>query len=197
MNSRNSIFKVYSRLGTLAFGVILLTQTSPASDNESVKPVQQPVVVDARGGPIGGVVALNGPATTVLIDVGGRPFNLNVLPEQLVGTGGPLYFTMSNCAGTSYITFQPPGLSTPSVLAGPGNSLYAAVLNATPLPITALSTLPPSSPGGPLSICFNYPTTAPPGAPPPPPLPQVFAIAALPLVDLNTVFTPPFSIRLN
>jgi hypothetical protein len=197
MNNRNSIFKLYSRLATLAFGVILLTQTSPALDNQSVRPVEQPVVVDAHGGPLGSVVALNGPAATVLIDVGGGVFSLNVLPTQLQGTGGSLYFTTSNCTGTPYIMFQPPALSTPSVLAAPGNSLYTAVPNATPLPITALSTLPPSIPGGPPSSCFTFPTTAPPGAPPPPPPPQVFAIAAFRLVDLNTVFAPPFRIWSN
>jgi hypothetical protein len=195
MNNRNRIYKLYSRLAAIAFGVILLTQTSPALDNQSVRPVEQPVVVDAHGDPLGSVVAINGPAATVLINAGGGVFSLNVLPTQLQGAGGSLYFITPNCTGTPYIMFQPPSLSTPSVLAAPGNSLYTAVPNATPLPITALSTLPPSIPGGPSSSCFTFPTTAPPGAPPPPPPPQVFAIAAMRLVDLNAVFTPPFSIR--
>jgi hypothetical protein len=195
--SMSSICKLYSRLATLACGVILLTQASSGNDNQSVRPVEQPAVVDAHGDPLGGVVALNGPAATVLIDVGGGVFSLNVLPTQLQGTGGALFFITPNCTGTPYIMFQPPALSTPSVLAAPGNSLYTAVPNATPLPITALSTLPPSIPGGPPLSCFTFPTTAPPGAPPPPPPPQVFAIAAMRVVDLNTVFTPPFRIRSN
>jgi hypothetical protein len=185
VNKKSSIFKLYSRSATLAFGVILITQTSPADDNQSVKPVEQPVVVAAHGRPLGGVVALNGPAATVLINVGGGLFSLNVLPDQLLGTGGPLYFTTNNCTGTPYISFQPPGLSTPSVLAAPGNSLYAAVPNAIPLSITPLSVLLPSIPGGPPVPC----------APIPPP--PIFAIAAMRLVDLSTVFTPPFSIRSN
>ena len=196
MNNRNSIFRLYSRSATLAFGVILLTQTSPANDNQSVRPVEQPVVVDAHGGPLGGVVALNGPAAMVLIVVGGGPFSLNVLPGQLLGTGGSLYFTSNNCTGTPYISFQPPGLSTPSVLAAPGNSLYAAAPNATPLSITALSLLLPSIPGGPSASCQSTTPPPPPGVPPLPP-PQVFAVAAVRLVDLSTVFTPPFSIRSN
>jgi len=200
MNNRNSIFKLYSRVATLAFGVILLTQTSPANDNQSVRPVEQPVrpveqpiVVAAHGDTLGSVVALNGPTAMVLIDVGGRLFSLNVVPDQLLGTGGSLYFTTNNCTGTFYISFQPPGLSTPSILAAPGNSLYAADPNATPLLITALSVLLPSIPGGPAS-CQPSPPPPPPGAPPPL---QVFAVAALRLVDLNTAFTPPFSIRSN
>jgi hypothetical protein len=198
MNNKSSIFKSYSKLATLAFGVILLTQTSPAKDNQSVRPVQQPVVVDADGDTVGGVVGLNGPVATVLINFGGGLFSLTVLPSQLLGTGGPLYFTTPNCMGTPYITFQPPGLSTPSVLAAPGNSLYAAVTNATPLLILALSVLAPSIPGGPPSSCQSLtPPPPPPPAPPPPPPPQVFAIAAMRLVDLNTVFTAPFSIRSN
>jgi hypothetical protein len=163
--------------------VILLTQTSPA---QSVKPVERPVVTDAHGAMLGSVVAINGPTAMVLIDLGGRPFSLNVLPTQLLGTGGPLYFTTTNCTGIPYITFQPPGLSTPSVLAAPSNSLYAAVPNAIPLLITALSVQLPAMPGGPPS-CQSTP----------PPPPQVFAVAAMRLVDLNTVFTPPFSIRSN
>jgi hypothetical protein len=198
MNNKSSICRSYLRLATLAFGLILLTQTSPANDSQSMRPVEQPVVVQAHGEPLGGVLALNGPAAMVLINVGGGLFSLNVLPDQLLGTGGPLYFTTSNCTGTPYITFQPPGLSTPSVLAAPGNSLYAAVPNATPLPITALSVLLPSIPGGPPSSCQSTtPPPPPPLAPPPPPPPQVFAIAAVRLVDLNTAFTPPFSIRSN
>jgi hypothetical protein len=191
VNNKSSIFKLYSRSATLAFGVILLTQTSPADDNQSVRAVEQPVVVEAHGAPLGGIVALNGPAATVLINVGGGLFSLNVLPNQLLGTGGPLYFTSNNCAGTPYITFQQPGLSTPSVLAAPGNSLYAAVPNAFPSPITPLSLLLPSIPGGPPATCV--PILPPP--PPTPPPPPVFAVPALRLVDLNTVFTPPFSIR--
>lgn len=186
-----------NKLATLAFGVILLTQTSPANDNQLVRPVDQPIVVDARGGPVGGVVGFNGPAAlvaVVLIDVGGHLFSLNVVPNQLLGTGGPLYFTTGNCAGTPYIMFPAPGLSTPSVLAAPGNSLYAAVPNATPLMITALSELLPSIPGGPPQTCQPTPLPVPPGVPPPPAT-QVFAIAAMRLVDLNTVFTAPFSIR--
>ena len=194
MNNRDSIFKVHSRLATLAFGVILLMQTSTANDNQSVRPVEQPVVVDAHGNTLGGVVALNGPAATVLIDVGGSLFSLNVLPNQLLGTGGSLYFTTNNCMGTPYISFQPPGLSTASILAAPGNSLYAAVPNPTPLSITALSMLLPAIPGGPPVSCQS---TTPPPAPGAPPIlpPQVFAVAALRLVDLNTAFTPTFRIR--
>jgi len=60
MNNRNSIFKLYSRLAALAFRVILLRQTSPANENQSVRPVEQPVVVDAHGDTLGSVVALNG-----------------------------------------------------------------------------------------------------------------------------------------
>jgi hypothetical protein len=195
MNNKSSTCRLYLRLATLAFGVILLTQTSPA-DNQSVRPVEQPVVVEAHGAPLGGVVALNGPTAMVLINVGGGLFSLNVLQDQLLGTGGPLYFTTNDCTGTPYITFQQPGLSTPSVLAAPGNSLYAAVPSATPRPILALSVLLPSIPGGPPLSCQSTTPPPPPGAPPPPP-PQVFAIAASRLVDLNTVFTPPFSIRSN
>ena len=143
---------------------------------------------------LGSVVAINGPTAMVLIDLGGRPFSLNVLPTQLLGTGGPLYFTTTNCTGIPYITFQPPGLSTPSVLAAPSNSLYAAVPNATPLFITALSLLLPSIPGGPPSSCPSTTPPPPPGAPPLLP-PQVFAVAALRLVDLSIAFTPPFRIR--
>ena len=194
MNNRNGISKLYSKLATLAFGVIFLTQTSPASDNQSVRPLEQPAVVDAHGDTLGSVIALSGPAATVLIDVGGRLFTLNVLPGQLQGTGGSLYFTTNNCTGTPYISFQPPGLSTPSILAAPGNSLYAAVPNATPLLITALSLLLPSIPGGPPSSCQSTTPPPPPGAPPLLP-PQVFAVAALRLVDLSIAFTPPFRIR--
>lgn len=201
MNNKRGICTSYLKLAALAFGVILLTQTARANDNQSVRPVEQPIVVDAHGFPLGGVVGLNDPTATVLINVGGGVgggvFSLNVLPSQLLGTGGSLYFTTANCTGTPYITFQPPALATPSVLAAPGNSLYAAVPNATPLQITALSVLLPSIPGGPPASCQSTTPPPPVGVPPPPPPtpPQVFAIAAVSLVDLNTVFTPPFSIR--
>jgi hypothetical protein len=148
MSNKRIVSRSHVTSVTLAFGVILLTQTLLAYDNQSVRPVEQPVVVDAHGDAVGGVVGLNGPAATVLMDLGGGVFSLNVLPSQLLGTGGPLYFTTSNCTGTAYITFQPPALATPSVLAAPGNSLYAAIPNATPLQITALSQLLPSIPRG-------------------------------------------------
>jgi hypothetical protein len=196
MNDKRIVSRSHVKSVTLAFGVILLTQTLLADDNQSVRPVQQPVVVDAHGDAVGSVVGLNGLAATVLIDFGGGVFSLTVLPSQLLGTGGPLYFTTSNCTGTAYITSQPPALATPSVLAAPGNSLYAAIPNATPQQITALSQLLPSIPGGPAVSCQSTTPPPPPSAPPPAP-PQVFAVPALRLVDLSTAFTPPFSLRSN
>src|SRR5262249_9628439 len=132
---------------------------------------------------------------TVLVEVAARLVSLNVTPNQLVGTGGPLFFTTNNCTGTPYTPAQPPGLVATSTLAGPGNSLYVATPNAIPQLITALSTLPPTPPGVPPICLPTVPPPPPPPAPPPPGPPQVFAVPALRLIDLNAVFTAPFSIR--
>lgn len=191
-----SVRKPFVILAMLAFGLVLVTQKSPAKDKQSVKPVEQPVVVDADGDELGSVLGLNGPTAVVLIDFEGRLFSLNVLKDRLFGTQGPLFFTTNNCTGTPYIPVLPTALVTLSTIAPPGNSLYAENPNSIPLIITALSVLQPSFPGGPPASCQpTTPPPPPPGVPPPPGPPQIFAIAALRLVDLDTVFTAPFSIR--
>lgn len=184
----------WSVLG-LALGSLLITNKSSAEDKESVRPVDQAVVVDVHGHKLGNVVNVNGPLAMVLVEAAGHLVSLNVTPNQLLGTGGPLFFTTNNCTGTPYVAAQPPALVAVSTLAAPGNSVYVQTPNAIPQLITALSTLPPAPPGVPPICLSTVPPPPPPPAPPPPAPPQVFAVPARRLVDLNTVFTAPFRIR--
>jgi len=179
----------------IALATVLVSAKSSAADKDSVKPAEQAVVVDALEHRLGSIIGLNGPLATILIEIGGSVVSLNVAPNQLLGTSGPLYFITKDCTGTPYVPALPPALVASSTLAGPGNSLYVGKPNAIPQLITALSTLPPAPPGVPPICLSTTPPPPPPPAPPPPGPPQVFAVPALRLVDLNGIFMAPFRIR--
>jgi hypothetical protein len=191
---RINFAKSPAMFATLAFGFIIVTQNLPAKDKQAVTPLEQAVIVDADGDKVGSVLGLNGPMAVVLIQFQGRLFSLNVSKNGLSPTGNPVFFTTNNCTGTPYVIVQAPGLVTLSTIAPPGNSLYGNDPNGIPQIITALSLLLPSVPGGQPASCQSTTPPPPPGVPPPSP-PQILAVPALRLVDLNTVFTAPFSIR--
>ncbi len=178
----------------VACGLMLLAQNLAAKDKGAVTPLEQAVIVDADGDRLGSVLGLNGPMALTLIQFQGRLFSINVSKNGLLGTGSPVLFTTANCTGTAYVSVGTSGLVTLSTIAPPGNSLYAEDPNGIPQVITPLSLLVPSGPGGQPGSCQSTTPPPPPGVPPPSP-PQILAVPAVRLIDLNTVFTAPFSIR--
>jgi hypothetical protein len=171
-------------------GMVIGPVDLSAKQKQAAIPVEQPVVVDADGDTLGSVIGLSGSSATVLVSLQGRLFSLYVSKDSLIGTGGPLFFTTNDCTGTPYIPVQLAALVTTSTIARPGSSLYVENPSSIPQLITALSILL----GGPQAVCQSTPPPPPPGVPPPGP-PQLSAISAIRLVDLNGVFTAPFTIR--
>jgi hypothetical protein len=191
-----SIGKRFAIVATVVLGPIIMAHPASAKDKHSVTPVEEPVVVDADGDKLGSLLGLNGPLALVLVGVQRGLFSLYVSKSSIIATGSPLLFTTNDCTGIPYVQVQAIGIVTQSTLAPPGNSLYVGDPSATPQIITPLSLLQPAFPGGPAASCQSTtPPPPPPGVPPPPGPPQLSAVRALRLVDLNTVFSAPFSIR--
>ena len=110
-------------------------------DNINVRSVDNPVVVDAQGDRLGGVVSLNGPVATVLMQVAGHIVSVQAMKSQLLATGSPLYFTTNNCTGTPLVQASAPGVVELSTLAAPGTSVWVGVQNAAPTLVTVAELL--------------------------------------------------------
>lgn len=150
-------------------------------------------VFDANGKKVGEVIAVpspGGPVVTAL-KVGARRFPLWVYQAGFAGDDGTtgfgaagtrVYFETSDCSGTA---FAVPGSILPHiVVARPGRTVYFADSAEAPQPIIWLSFLPETSQGQDPGACSSE------GGPQ-----MINAVPAIPLIDLDTQFTPPLSVR--
>lgn len=150
-----------------------------------VKPVGQVAVVDSKGKIVGhtvGGLGLNFLATahpsfepTVLLQVDQRLVAVNVAKDRFYA--GQILFEFENCQGTPWF---PPLNRTESLLpyvvvGPPGNTIYLPQTNALPQLMTYSSVLTFGS-----CSSFSFSSTGIPG---------------VALINLDTVFTPPFSLR--
>jgi hypothetical protein len=121
----------------------------------------------------------------VYFRVGDFTFGLIVYRPRFQGNAGSdVFFETSDCSGTPFIRMLSTLIAVPvTTVARPGNTVYFAEPDATPQTITAMSRLPQGGGDGPAGPC----TAAD----------EVFsdAVPAIPLVDMDTHFTPPFIAR--
>lgn len=146
-------------------------------------------VFDANGNRVGGVVGVTEPQEPVVIafHVGTYVFPLWVHRGAFAGdtigaaTQNSVFFETTDCSGPSFALAMSTVILPRIVVARPGSTIYFADPFAAPQVITARSFLPGAS-----------------GAPPDPcgvAMSAVTVVPAIPLLDLDTLFTPPFSVR--
>ncbi|MBI2818695.1 MAG: hypothetical protein HYX73_01835 [Acidobacteria bacterium] len=161
------------------------------SQQVKVKSVNRIVIVDSRGKTVGeslGAVGIrvtevgSGPTDlrpTVLIQVNQTVTPVNVARDRFYG--GNLFFETLDCVGAAWFPAEPFGnwpapLLPQSAVAPPGQSLFVETPNTQPQTINVRSMT------GAGLACSN----------------TSFSLRAVPaqlLVDLLTVFTPPFTLK--
>lgn len=142
----------------------------------------QLVAVDSTGATIGPIIdSAFGGATSVLavVELGGAPYPLPITRSGYVRIGD-LFFTTSNCTGTPYsnddINFGGVGIFPVTVVSEPGNSLYGQIGDRTQITAASRRQL--------TGECIV----------------QSFPFDGYPLgflVNLDTLFTPPFRAALQ
>jgi len=141
------------------------------------------MVVDSAGtvvGPITGFT-FDGPRLVlpqVVLQLDGRLVGLLVHPDRFEGSGPSLAYESTNCTGQAWLSGPFATLILPGTIDSPFKTvLYIPDPSATPglVTVTARSLW--------LGTCFPFE------------FPVSSAVPAIPLVDLNTLFTPPFSLK--
>lgn len=145
----------------------------------TLKSVDALVVVDANGKKVGTVtdIGLTLTGAAVVFEVDGFLFALFITQGSFIGTFTFFQFESTDCTGTPFI-----GSSTGLLLHGvavfpPGMTVYRPDPTATPRTITSRSEM------GNAGSCIVITRTIPDRSP------------AFPLIDLSTLFTPPFSVK--
>ena len=129
--------------------------------------------MDSKGKIVGSVAGALGFSTTVLLKIEDRLIPVALLKNSYLRASS-LFFELPNCQGTAWIIPTPDTLVTNAMVRPPGNTIYIAEEDVVPVQITIASlfgTICQSSSG------------------------KVEAVPAVPVIDLDTVFTPPFSVR--
>jgi hypothetical protein len=156
---------------------ILLSFASIGWAGQSVTPGGVLFAYDAQGKKVGRVVDVN--SSVVSLRVGATTTRATVFADGLrVDNGGYPYFESSDCTGPAFIPVLPDNLWSRLFATG-GTTVYGSQPNAAAQTITVGSAQP-----GP---CETAAQIGPPS--------QIQAFPAVPVVDLSTVFTPPFSIH--
>jgi hypothetical protein len=148
-------------------------------------------VYDANGNRVGRVIGITELQNRafVVFHIGMHKFLLWVNEIQLSGefetsTQNSIFFETPDCTGPPFAiavsSFRLPRV----VVASPGNTLYVTDSVTPPQPMTFRSFLPGAAGDAP-GPCGQEAG----------PIVINSAVPAIPLLDLNTVFTPPFSVR--
>ena len=162
--------------------VCLLLVSECFAQQPRLKVVQQVTVVDSRGKIVGQADSIQslGQFATVLLKTDDRLVNLTVKRDGYL-VSFSLLFESSNCSGTPWILDN--GTRSSFALFGtvgpPGHTLYVRDENAVPRTVTIQTMFDHTGCGdiGPFG-----------------PVP-ISVLPALPLIDLDAWFTPPFSLR--
>jgi hypothetical protein len=112
----------------------------------------------------------------VVLERNGQRVGLLVHPDRFEGSGPSLAYESLDCTGQAWLNGPFATLILPGTIEGPGQTVYIPDLSATPGLVTAQSLLQ-------MGRCFTFQFDVSP------------AVPALPLVDLDTVFTPPFRLK--
>jgi len=139
------------------------------------------MIVDSVGTVVGSVTGFtfDGPQRilpNVVFQKDGLLVGLMVGPGGLEGSGGSLVFDQAGCQGKAYLSGPFATLVLPGTIEGPGQTLYVPDPSAPAGLVTARSLLQAGT-------CFTFQFVLP------------SAVPAVLLVDLDTLFTPPFSLK--
>jgi hypothetical protein len=146
---------------------------------QTFQPIDQLSVVDSSGKTMGKLLDLyKGNSGSAIVALKANDLVFTVWIHRDSFETGDLCFESADCSGPAFPCecFDPPLLgAAQAVISAPGNTLYATAAGATPRPVTLRS----SSWGGTCSD-LGWENTCD------------SALPVQPLVDLDTLFTPPF-----
>ncbi len=140
--------------------------------------VQRLVVVDVNGKLVGEAIDL--PGNPVLAFQNEKLlFEVIVTPAFFSGYGGgALFYESTDCSGAPLMNLSPT-LLLQTVVNPPGMTVYVPDTSAIAQEVNINSALPDVAQGG---GCSTFSFTS-------------FMVPAVPVVDLGSLFTPPFSVR--
>jgi hypothetical protein len=164
----------------LAVAVMVWLVITAADAQPRLKSVESLVVVDATGKKVGEVIETGFEnLAEVAFEVDGLVFTLFTRPDGLFFSGTYiLYFESTDCTGTPLISPDPGGLLQVAAVGPPGMTVYGPDSSATPQTITTRSSINRFTGAciDDLDIARNM-------------------VPALPLIDLDPLFTPPFKVK--
>lgn len=177
--------------------LILSSGVAPWGISEGLAQVESLIVVDATGKTLGPVLDAVGPGDslpTVPFKIGNSIFTLAVASTRFLPPNGQpnsLYFNSAGCNGltgqaVAVITdLQPLNIILWSFVGADGGTVYGPTPNSQPIQsFTALSKLKVQRP--PLAVVCEDLTS---------PIVTGPAVPAMPIVNMLTLFTPPFSVQ--
>ncbi len=149
--------------------------------------VQRLVVVDANGKLVGEVIdTLFGYNPLLAFRQEGKLFMVALTPDSapffgITGTGignGAFYFESTDCSGAP-LMYRTPDFVLPTVVNPPGMTVYVPDTSVIPQDVNFNSVLGEVGGG---ATCGTFSGT-------------LSLVPAVPVVDLGSLFTPPFSVR--
>jgi hypothetical protein len=171
----------------IAVTLVLASLTAAFAAPPVLKDRNSLTVVDAHGVKVGDLFSGDTINGFLAFEVDQQPFVLRVSPQGLAGAFTTVVFNSNNCSGPPLIfrrdetTFPAAFLLYPAnAIDGPGRTLYLEDPAADPFVLQTFS-------GSQLDVdgtCRPASTTDP----------SVF-VPVQPIIDLDTLFTPPFSVR--
>ncbi len=171
---------LFGTLCTLSFvcGFVGLAHAQPPT----IRAVEKLIVVDANGKKVAPVVQDFSGLQQILLQVKGfLPFDLTVFSERLTGVTN-LLFTTNDCSGQAFVEHNlAVGIfvELPAAATGlPGNTIYIPDPNSTPTMVTYNSHRDDQN-----SQCINDGPT------------EDTLVPAIPVIDLETIFTPPYHLE--
>ncbi len=176
----------------IAVVITMLTPVVYAKKPTTLQSISNSVVVDSTGKTVGNVnTLLVGNEAVVVFNIDGYTVTLTFTHSNILGScgqGGGLaagpFFTSGDCSGTPLICSQPDAVLPSSTVSAPalgipGNAVY--VSNGTPINF---------------SIPFSGSLLFPDGSCISNTLIGTY-VPAVKVIDLTTVFTPPFSVQVG
>jgi hypothetical protein len=162
--------------------VLVVVVLSSAARSEQPKSLSTATVVDAQGRKVGPVFSLinvpRNPIVVVAFTVETQPFVLFVFPFSMTGDSTGPFFESTDCSGPPLIEAVGISLFPSAAVSGPGHTVYLAEPDATSQFFESIGS------------ALSMDGTCSPGA-----RGGLMGIAARPVMELDTLFTPPFSVR--
>lgn len=171
---RNPSKRLVLTMIALAWSILFLQFAAPRADAEGLKPVSKLNVLDANKKLVG-VADLAVGNVQVIFQLGNLTFTVAVRDDHFAG-GDFLRFESADCSGTPWMTPVSHLLLSNAAIQSPGNTVYI------PDPVIAPQIIIPRSVSF-EGACSGWSSFG------------ELLVPAQPVIDLLTVFTPPFTVR--